>query len=383
MMAYPDVLKKIAVRAQDLAREMKLAQVFPHVLWLAAYEVDKSTAGQLLRSAGMNPTEYCRKVVGEIESLPKLSSCNQMCWHQASVQMLTASADESRPVEALLRKLLIADGINTSSEQEDDGNPFNELDGLIGLERVKDEVKKLVELVKFNSARKAKGLPAGGMTSHFVFTGNPGTGKTTVARIVARIYRELGILKKGHLIEVDRSKLVAGYIGQTAIKTNAVVDSALDGALFIDEAYALVAGGLSDYGSEAIATLLKRMEDARERFIVIVAGYTGEMCRFVRSNPGLESRFTKFIEFPDYSIDELISIFCSIASKNQFTFSCEVPEKVRKVIEAVSVDGHVSGNARFVRNLFSAVRERMARRVMRIKDASKSQLQEIEAEDIA
>ena len=270
---------------------------------------------------------------------------------------------------------------SNSLTQKDDSDPLKELDALIGLGRVKDEVRKLVELVKFNAARKAKGLSTGGMTSHFVFTGNPGTGKTTVARIIADIYRQLGILKKGHLVEVDRSKLVAGYVGHTAIQTNAVVDSAMDGVLFIDEAYSLVAEGKSDFGSEAITTLLKRMEDARDRIVVIVAGYSDEMRRFVRSNPGLESRFTKFIEFPDYSIDELVSIFDSIAKKNQFTCSPKAHELVRKTIETAATDHHVSGNARYVRNLFSAVTERMARRVMKIENASTSQLQTIEAED--
>ena len=271
---------------------------------------------------------------------------------------------------------------NNSITQNGNNEPLKELEDLIGLGRVKDEVRRLVELVKFNAARKAKGLSAGGMTSHFVFTGNPGTGKTTVARIVAGIYRQLGILKKGHLVEVDRSKLVAGYVGHTAIQTNAVVDSAMDGVLFIDEAYSLVTGGKSDFGSEAIATLLKRMEDTRDRIVVIVAGYTDEMLRFVRSNPGLESRFTKFIEFPDYSVDELLSIFDSIAKKNQFTCSPQAHELVRKTIETAATGGHVSGNARYVRNLFSAVTERMARRVMKIDNASTSQLQTIEAEDV-
>ena len=381
-MTYPEALKKLAVRSQDLARELNLAQVFPHLLFLSLYEIEKSITEQVLRAAGIDPAAYCRKVVGEIASLPKLTSQGQMGWHQASVEMLTAAADENEPVEALLKRLLKADGINVPSEQHNEGDPFKELEDLVGLGRVKDEVRKLVELVKFNAARQAKGLPTGGMTSHFVFTGNPGTGKTTVARIIAGIYRKLGILKKGHLVEVDRSRLVAGYIGQTAIQTNAVFDTAMDGALFIDEAYSLVAGGSSDYGAEAIATLLKRMEDARERIIVIVAGYSDEMQRFVRSNPGLESRFTKFIEFPDYTVDELVTIFDSIATANRFQCSSEAHEKVRNAIRGAAVDGHISGNARYVRNLFGEVRERMARRVMKIKDASKGQLQRIEAEDI-
>lgn len=381
-MTYPEALKKLAVRSQDLARELNLAQVFPHLLFLSLYEIEKSITEQVLRAAGIDPAAYCRKVVGEIASLPKLTSQGQMGWHQASVEMLTAAAEENEPVEALLKRLLKADGINVPSEQHYDGDPFKELEDLVGLGRVKDEVRKLVELVKFNAARRAKGLPTGGMTSHFVFTGNPGTGKTTVARIIAGIYRKLGILKKGHLVEVDRSRLVAGYIGQTAIQTNAVFDMAMDGALFIDEAYSLVAGGSSDYGAEAIATLLKRMEDARERVIVIVAGYSEEMQRFVRSNPGLESRFTKFIEFPDYTVDELVTIFDNIATANRFQCSSEAHEKVRNAIRGAAVDGHISGNARYVRNLFGEVRERMARRVMKIKDASKGQLQRIEAEDI-
>ena len=381
-MTYPEALKKVAVRSQDLARELNLAQVFPHLLFLSLYEIEKSITEQVLRAAGIDPAAYCRKVVGEIASLPKLTSQGQMGWHQASVEMLTAAAEGNEPVKALLERLLKADGINVQTEQHYDGDPFKELEDLVGLGRVKDEVRKLIELVKFNAARQAKGLPTGGMTSHFVFTGNPGTGKTTVARIIAGIYRKLGILKKGHLVEVDRSRLVAGYIGQTAIQTNAVFDTAMDGALFIDEAYSLVAGGSSDYGAEAIATLLKRMEDARERVIVIVAGYSEEMQRFVRSNPGLESRFTKFIEFPDYTVDELVTIFNSIATANRFQCSSEAHEKVRNAIRGAAVEGHISGNARYVRNLFGEVRERMARRVMKIKDASKGQLQRIEAEDI-
>lgn len=381
-MTYPDELKKIAVRAQDLAREMNLALVFPHALFLAVYESEKETTERIFRAAEVDPASYCKKVVGEANALPRSRTTSATGWHQASIRMLTDAAEKRHPAESLLVTLLAADGICVPTERQDDGDPFKDLDELIGLGRVKDEVRKLVELVKFNAARQANGLSTGGLTSHFVFTGNPGTGKTTVARIVARIYRKLGILKKGHLVEVDRSKLVAGYIGQTAIQTNAVIDTAMDGALFIDEAYSLVSGGSSDYGAEAIATLLKRMEDARDRIIVIVAGYSDEMRRFVRSNPGLESRFTKFIEFPDYTIDELVTIFDRIAKTNQFSVSSAAHDKVRSMIGATATNGHVAGNARSVRNLFGEVRERMARRVMQMRRASKIQLQRIEAEDV-
>ena len=382
-MTYPEALKKVAVRSQDLARELNLAQVFPHLLFLSLYEIEKSITEQVLRAAGIDPAAYCRKVVGEIASLPKLASQGQMGWHQASVEMLTAAAEGNEPVKALLERLLKADGINVQTEQHYDGDPFKELEDLVGLGRVKDEVRKLVELVKFNAARQAKGLPTGGMTSHFVFTGNPGTGKTTVARIIAGIYRELGVLKRGHLVEVDRSKLVAGYVGQSAIQTNAVIDAAMDGVLFIDEAYSLVSGGANDYGGEVIATLLKRMEDARDRLVVIVAGYTKEMERFVSSNPGLKSRFTKFIDFPDYSAAELTRIFEAMMQASDYVCSSSVLEAISKRISAVVASGGAaSGNARAVRNLFAATKERMALRVMNIRHPSKRQLQEIELEDV-
>ena len=268
-------------------------------------------------------------------------------------------------------------------KESDDGDPFAELDALIGLNTVKAEVHKLVELVKFTQARQKNGLSCGPLTSHFVFTGNPGTGKTTVARIVAGIYRKLGVLKRGHLVEVDRSKLVAGYVGQSAIQANAVIDAAMDGVLFIDEAYSLVSGGANDYGGEVIATLLKRMEDARDRLVVIVAGYTKEMERFVSSNPGLKSRFTKFIDFPDYTTSELTRMFEAMMQARDYVCSSSVLEAISKRISAVVASGGAaSGNARAVRNLFAATKERMALRVMNIRHPSKRQLQEIELEDV-
>ena len=201
--------------------------------------------------------------------------------------------------------------------------------------------------------------------------------------MLARIYRKLGVLKRGHLVEVDRSKLVAGYVGQTAIQTNAVIDAALDGVLFIDEAYSLVSGGSSDFGREAIATLLKRMEDQRERLVVIVAGYEDEMRQFVDSNPGIKSRFTKYIRFPDYSAAEMTKIFLSILFSQNYTCSKAAEIAARKRMEAVAAKGgRTSGNARFVRNFIASVKERMAVRVMADGVATKGELQRIEAEDI-
>ena len=192
-----------------------------------------------------------------------------------------------------------------------EGDPYKELDDLIGLESVKKEVRSLANFVKVQKEREAQGLKTAKVSYHLVFYGSPGTGKTTVARIVGRIYKDLGVLKKGHTVETDRGGLVAKFMGQTALKTDTVVQQALDGVLFIDEAYSLVPedGNGSDYGQEAISTLLKRMEDYRDRLVVIIAGYKNEMQRFIDSNPGLQSRFNRYIDFPDYTGAELADVY--------------------------------------------------------------------------
>lgn len=259
-----------------------------------------------------------------------------------------------------------------------------ELDGLIGLDSVKQEVRTMSNFIKVQLTRQQQGLKATQVSYHCVFTGNPGTGKTTVARILAGIYNELGVLKKGHLVETDRSGLVAEYVGQTAVKTNKVIDSALDGVLFIDEAYSLVTGSGNDFGNEAIATLLKRMEDDRERLIVILAGYGDEMKLFIDSNPGLQSRFNRYIHFPDYNADELLQIYSRYVQKNDYEVSPDAINKLKMLLEEAVVNKDKNfGNGRFVRNLFEKTLENQANRLSTIERPSLGQLKEIKSEDIS
>jgi SpoVK/Ycf46/Vps4 family AAA+-type ATPase len=260
-----------------------------------------------------------------------------------------------------------------------------ELDDFIGLASVKARVKELATLARVQQMRRKQGLPIVKTSLHAVYSGNPGTGKTTIARIMGKLYKSLGVLRRGHVVECDRSRLVAEYFGQTAIKTNKVVDEALDGVLFIDEAYTL--GGRkskSDYGHEAIETLLKRMEDSRDRLIVIVAGYTANMNDFLQSNPGLESRFPNHIDFPDYSPSELCRVFTAMARDHGMKCT---PELRRKLLLHYSLAcrerGEGWGNGRDVRNLFENAITRQATRISAKSDFSRSALTLIDAADIS
>ncbi len=242
---------------------------------------------------------------------------------------------------------------------------FKELDALVGMEPVKNEVHRAANFARMQVMRREQGLPVVQASLHNVFFGNPGTGKTTVARLMGRIYKSLGLLRRGHVIECDRGRLVAEYVGQTAVRTHAAIDSALDGILFIDEAYSLAGRGAEDFGSEAIETLLKRMEDDRDRLIVIVAGYTGPMEQFIASNPGLQSRFTNYLNFPDYSPQELAEIFHRMAAQSGLVCSAETNDAVMASCQKLySGRDEKFGNAREMRNLFeSAVRNQSTRLV--------------------
>ena len=256
-----------------------------------------------------------------------------------------------------------------------------ELDSYVGMDAIKTEVRSLINMVQVYKLRREHDLPTTDMSLHMVFSGNPGTGKTTVARIMSRIYHSLDILSKGQLVEVDRSGLVAGYVGQTALKTQKVIEKAMGGVLFIDEAYALNGKSENDFGQEAIDTILKAMEDHRDDLVVIVAGYTELMDRFIHSNPGLESRFNRFLMFEDYTPEQMVSIFKMQCKKGCYVLAQGTEELVRDFIAEESADDSF-GNARGVRNLFEHILVAQNNRLAKMENVTRDDLMQILPDDV-
>ncbi|MGN1408566.1 MAG: AAA family ATPase [Eubacteriales bacterium] len=300
----------------------------------------------------------------------------------------SASAENKKSDEDLIKASDGADGSDPAEDEEKLPPKENiddlkkELDSYIGLDEVKKEVKNLINMATVYKLRIDNNLPNPDMSLHLVFSGNPGTGKTMIARFMARVYHSLGLLSKGTLTEVDRSGLVAGYIGQTAIKTSKVIESAMGGVLFIDEAYTLTSKTENDFGFEAVDTILKAMEDNRDDLVVIVAGYTELMQDFIDSNPGLRSRFNKYIDFDDYTADEMMAIFKLNCSKSFYVLDSAAEEKTKEYFTLVAESAGEFGNARGVRNTFEKILTEQANRIALLETVSRDDLMKITEEDV-
>ena len=345
-------------------------------------------------------SNLCMRFIGQIEENDELANgdtlykCSDSFASDFGKRGILPGNTNTAPVQedsglTLREQMEIENEALFSSESNEVKKDVNEIleevDSLIGLYYVKKEVHDMVNLMAVQKFREMRGLKSTDISRHMVFTGNPGTGKTTIAREMALAFHSLGILKKGHLVETDRSGLVAGYMGQTAPKVKEVVESALDGVLFIDEAYTLVSEREGDYGQEAIDTLLKLMEDNRDRLVVIVAGYPELMERFINSNPGLKSRFNKYIYFDDYTDEELVQIFLMYCKAQDYLINPGLyPYIINRISQLRYYEGGNFGNARSVRNYFEQVISNQANRIVYEMDgdSENSALMEIIGEDL-